>query len=266
MTREEAIKYLEQHAFIDDVVKDMCIEALGTDTNVGNKWIPCSERLPNDTAIHEVTAKFSNGTIYTEFAYYNESIEEWWKFDDDGIVNVIAWKEHSEPYKEGEPTEYKPIPTIKDSGNRTTFSTGAVRDIQEGKGAMYLLPLDVVAKLTGSHVVELIELFRKTGSTSYLYDCLRGFANVRYGIVEEMILVVSKLFEEGMKKYGRDNWKKGIPVERYIDSALRHLMKHRALMTDEPHDRAFVWNILCCIWTMENKPEMDDYTVKRVEG
>lgn len=86
--------------------KSKVLEAMGIqdvpDINVGNKWIPCSERLPNDTAIHEVTAKFSNGTIYTEFAYYNESIEEWWKFDDDGIVNVIAWKEHSEPYKEGD--------------------------------------------------------------------------------------------------------------------------------------------------------------------
>ena len=28
MTREEVIKYLEQHGFIDDEVKDMCIEAL----------------------------------------------------------------------------------------------------------------------------------------------------------------------------------------------------------------------------------------------
>lgn len=26
------------------------------------------------------------------------------------------------------------------------------------------------------------------------------------------------------------------------------------------YHRAFVWNILCAIWTMENKPEMDDYT------
>ena len=64
-----------------------------------DKWIPCEERLPSDTAIHEVTAQFSNGTFYTEFAYYDESREEWWKFDDDGIVNVVAWKEGSEPYK-----------------------------------------------------------------------------------------------------------------------------------------------------------------------
>ena len=28
MTREDVIKYIEQHNHIDDVVKDMCIEAL----------------------------------------------------------------------------------------------------------------------------------------------------------------------------------------------------------------------------------------------
>ena len=36
---------------------------------------------------------------------------------------------------------------IKDSGNRTEFSTGAVRDIQDDKGRCDLLPLDVVADL-----------------------------------------------------------------------------------------------------------------------
>lgn len=113
MTREEAIQIIknlpiyrmeQEYDRKSDLMKalKMAVESLATDIYVGSKWIPCSERLPNDTAIHEVTAQFSNGTIYTEFAYYDESIEEWWKFDDDGIVNVIAWKEHSEPYKEGE--------------------------------------------------------------------------------------------------------------------------------------------------------------------
>ena len=35
---------------------------------------------------------------------------------------------------------------IKDSGNRTEYETGAVRDIQEGKGRCDLMPLDVVAE------------------------------------------------------------------------------------------------------------------------
>lgn len=35
---------------------------------------------------------------------------------------------------------------IQDSGQRREFATGAVRDIQEGKGRCDLLPLDVAAR------------------------------------------------------------------------------------------------------------------------
>ena len=62
-------------------------------------WISCSERLPEDCTIYEVTARFGNGMCYTEFAYYDESKGEWWKHDDDGLVNVLAWKEHTTPYQ-----------------------------------------------------------------------------------------------------------------------------------------------------------------------
>ena len=64
-----------------------------------NGWIPCIERLPEDCTIYEVTARFGNGMCYTEFAYYDESKGEWWKHDEDGLVNVLAWKEHSAPYQ-----------------------------------------------------------------------------------------------------------------------------------------------------------------------
>lgn len=36
--------------------------------------------------------------------------------------------------------------TIKDSGERREFETGAVRDIAEGKGRCDLMPLDIVAE------------------------------------------------------------------------------------------------------------------------
>ena len=65
---------------------------------------------------------------------------------------------------------------IKDSGKRREFETGAVRDIQEGKGRCDLMP----------HL-----------------KCLRG-----------------------------DN--------------------------DEPHNLAFIWNLMCCAWTVIHKPEMND--------
>ena len=37
---------------------------------------------------------------------------------------------------------------IKDSGNRRTFSTGAKRDMSEGKGRMDLLPWDAVIEIS----------------------------------------------------------------------------------------------------------------------
>jgi hypothetical protein len=66
-----------------------------------------------------------------------------------------------------------------------------------------------------------------------------------------MFLEVAKHFEEGAKKYGENNWQKGIPVHCYIDSAVRHYLKWLRGDKDEPHDRAFVWNIMCCIWEVD---------------
>lgn len=152
---------------------------------------------------------------------------------------------------------------IKDSGNRREFSTGSVRDIQEGKGRCDLLPLDVVGHLLNSDEIGYIYSFQVSGSTYYLYKCLNEFLhNSDFRTLEEMVLEVSKHFEEGAKKYGENNWQKGIPLHSYIDSAIRHLLKYWNGETDERHDRAFCWNIICAIWTMENKPEMDDFTRK----
>ena len=62
---------------------------------------------------------------------------------------------------------------------------------------------------------------------------------------------VAKRFEDGANKYGRDNWKMGIPASRYIDSLYRHLW---ALMEDddaEDHGGAVIWNAMCLVQTLE---------------
>lgn len=97
---------------------------------------------------------------------------------------------------------------IKDSGKRTNFKTGAVRDGQDDKGRMDLLP-----------VAALIE--------------------------------VAKVFEAGAKKYAERNWEKGINLSRYMDSGLRHAMKHLRGDRDEPHLAMACWNFLCCLDTQE---------------
>ena len=158
---------------------------------------------------------------------------------------------------------------LKDSGNRREFDSGAVRDMAEGKGRCDLLPLDAVTPLFKEHgffIMHLlgeIETFKTDSNTCCLLQVLHMFASIRYqGSFETMLLEVAKHFEDGARKYGDDNWKKGIPVNVYIDSATRHLLKFLRGDDDEPHDRAFCWNIICAIWTAQHMPELNPYPKK----
>jgi hypothetical protein len=162
---------------------------------------------------------------------------------------------------------------ILDSGTRREFATGAVRDITEGKGRCDLMPLDVVAKcykyafskedrcwLPLSHIAD----FQETGDAENLIgalDTFEAFDNAW----STLFLEVAKHFEAGARKYGENNWQKGIPVKCYIDSAVRHYLKWLRGDDDEPHDRAFCWNILCAIWTCDHYPSLNDYTKKEAE-
>lgn len=64
---------------------------------------------------------------------------------------------------------------IKDSGARREFPTGAVRDIQEGKGRCDLLPLDAVAKLIDSEVLACINEYVRKGDARNLAEAIRKF-------------------------------------------------------------------------------------------
>ena len=139
---------------------------------------------------------------------------------------------------------------IKDSGSTTDFSTGAHRDARAGKGRIDLIPLEVASKLMDEDsILRSVREFQKDENTEHLYDALRSFCDRYYGgVMETMLLEVGIHYEEGANKYGANNWKKGMDTYIYIDSALRHYLKHKRGDMDEPHDRAFVWNLLCCIW------------------
>jgi hypothetical protein len=153
---------------------------------------------------------------------------------------------------------------IVDSGNRTEFKSGAVRDIQEGKGRCDLLPLDIIGELTRSpdnyhNVFTTISMFIETGDVLYLKCAIEHFIKARQWDMPTMLLEVAKHFEEGAKKYGERNWQKGIDVRCYIDSGIRHYLKFMRGDDDERHDRAFCWNILSAWWTCRHKPELNDY-------
>ena len=121
------------------------------------------------------------------------------------------------------------------------------------------MPLDVASMIFhGDDILHELGLFQDSGNTVFLYVALRKFA-ASFDGMPDMLLEVSKHFEEGAKKYGDNNWQKGIPVRCYINSAVRHYLKWLRNDDDEPHNRAFCWNIMCAIWTCEHKPELNDY-------
>ena len=160
---------------------------------------------------------------------------------------------------------------IKDSGNRRTFETGAQRDCADGRGRCDLMPLGVIGTVYRRYfdekdygaVLDTIERFKDTGDEKVLIDALISFMELTdYDGWSDLFLEVSKHFEAGAKKYDENNWKLGINAKCYVDSATRHYLKWLRGDKDEPHDRAFVWNIICCVWTCQHKSELNDYRLK----
>ena len=163
-------------------------------------------------------------------------------------------------------------------GNKVTqFNTGAVRDIQEDKGRLDLMPLSVVGELYATYRNELcaiskksetdliVEIFNNLDNYIYTGDytvLLRSLCNfifmslewcdyVEYDRLPHAMLDVSLHYKRGLEKYGERNWEKGIPLHSYIDSGTRHFIKWLAHFDDERHDLAFIWNLLCCCHTQQ---------------
>lgn len=112
------------------------------------------------------------------------------------------------------------ITNIKDSGERTQFESGAVRDMHEGKGDMASIPWEAILRL-------------------------------------------SKHYENGAKKYNRWNYRKGINLSSYIDSACRHLAKYQCGCDDEDHLSAASFNILGAMLVEELQPELIDLPMRK---
>jgi hypothetical protein len=149
-------------------------------------------------------------------------------------------------------------PKIKDSGERRVFQTGAVRDCAEGKGRCDLLPLAEVAGWMNDPVLECVSEFIKTHDPVYLDGALCHLAVTYFSCKADLVLEMAIHMEEGLKKYPERNWENGISIHSFVDSGVRHYLKVLRGDDDENRLRACVWNLMCCIWTMHNKPEIDD--------
>lgn len=68
----------------------------------------------------------------------------------------------------------------------------------------------------------------------------------------------AELLERGAIKYGDRNWEKGMPVSRFIDSAIRHLFRYLEGECTEDHLASARWNIGCAMQMEELRPELQD--------
>ena len=66
---------------------------------------------------------------------------------------------------------------------------------------------------------------------------------------------LAKHYENGAVKYGDNNWLKGMPLSRFLDSAGRHFANVLAGDLDEDHLTAIAWNILGIIELQERIEE-----------
>lgn len=164
-------------------------------------------------------------------------------------------------------------PTIKDSGERRSFSTGAVRDKVDGKGRNDLLPGEALASLCHRDnnepyvaadalhflwrfLADPTDVAPLNEATLILLNILEYPEDDVFDLGDPSTLpsaieAVAKHFEAGAKKYAARNWEQGINVSAFIDSACRHTGKVVRGDDDEPHLAAAAWNCLCAIQTIQ---------------
>jgi hypothetical protein len=69
---------------------------------------------------------------------------------------------------------------------------------------------------------------------------------------------LARLYERGAIKYDDNNWQKGQPVSRFMDSLIRHAFNYLEGEDTEDHLAAVAWNAFAAMHMEEKLPEMQD--------
>ena len=190
---------------------------------------------------------------------------------------------------------------VQDSGKRQQFNTGSQRDTDEGKGQPHLMPFEVIKQIDNMlyHILSdfnykirsFDDLLRELIDDIYDYGVIREQESQLYLLeaIEDVIKLIAILerghytkaykrlaihYQNGAKKYDKNNWRKGQPVSRYYDSVIRHLWSVQAGLQDEDHLAAIFWNLVAILQTKKDikkgllLKELDDFpfTIKDVFG
>ena len=152
----------------------------------------------------------------------------------------------------------------KDSGKRDRFITGAQRDTQTGKPRFDLIPIEDLdeaqRELSGVWFAATIDRsedpiygFLPTDDKDGLYSewpFEDQHPDYRPDLIPGIMLNrLAHLYGRGARKYGDNNWAKGINLFRIYASLIRHLFQWFVGDTSEDHMTAVIWNATAIIWT-----------------
>ena len=155
---------------------------------------------------------------------------------------------------------------IKDDGKRTTFETGAMREIDETKGRCDLVYNTAWSLVSEDDFYMWMENFVRTGDKTNVCCAIKYVVRMYYNNdYDTAYLELSKHYAEGAKKYADRNMEKGLPWHSCVDSALRHYTKLRRGDKDEPHLSAVLWNLVTLIFMVDNRPEMNDLPIVTIK-
>lgn len=74
----------------------------------------------------------------------------------------------------------------------------------------------------------------------------------RYDLISPIAIArLARINQLGAEKRGDRNWEKGMNMQWFVDSAMRHLFEYLEGMTNEDHLAQCFWNIMCAMHTEE---------------
>lgn len=94
-------------------------------------------------------------------------------------------------------------------------------------------------------------------------DGKRQWSLLDFSLMEDMVRVM----EYGTRKYARDNWRKGLPVQQIFDSLMRHMTAFMLGEDNDPetglsHIAHAQCNLMFLMHTVKNRTDLDDRLTK----
>lgn len=85
----------------------------------------------------------------------------------------------------------------------------------------------------------------------------RAVGKGRYDLIPpEALRALAEMFEKGALKYGDRNWERGLPLDTFIDSGMRHLVKLMDGDDDEDHAALAMINMAMYIATRARQKQV----------